>query len=56
MLEMVGDLNAQQKDYTGKIMQGVESMKRLVNNLLDLGRIDAGIGLKIEPVYHYPWC
>ena len=51
MLEMVGDLNSQQKDYTDKIMQGVESMKRLVNNLLDLGRIDAGIGLKIEPVF-----
>ena len=32
-------------------MQGVENMKRLVNNLLDLGRIDAGIGLKIEPVF-----
>ena len=51
MLEMVGELNDQQKDYADKIMQGVESMKRLVNNLLDLGRIDAGIGLKIEPVF-----
>ena len=51
MLEMVGELNVQQKDYVDKITQGVESMKRLVNNLLDLGRIDAGIGLKIEPVY-----
>jgi len=50
MLEMVGDLNDQQKDYTKKIVQGVENMKRLVNNLLDLGRIDAGVGLKIEPV------
>lgn len=51
MLEMVGDLNDQQQDYTGKIVQGVESMKRLVNNLLDLGRIDAGIGLQIEQVF-----
>jgi signal transduction histidine kinase len=33
-----------------KIVLGVENMARLVNNLLDLGRIDAGIGLKSEPV------
>ena len=26
-------------------------MTRLVNNLLDLGRIEAGIGLQIEPVH-----
>ena len=51
MLEMVGELNTQQKDYADKILQGVESMKRLVNNLLDLGRIDAGVGLKVEPVF-----
>jgi two-component system, OmpR family, phosphate regulon sensor histidine kinase PhoR len=51
MLEMVGELNSQQQDYTEKIVQGVESMKRLVNNLLDLGRIDAGVGLQVEPVF-----
>ncbi|MCD4671610.1 MAG: HAMP domain-containing protein, partial [Anaerolineaceae bacterium] len=50
MLEMVGDLNTQQKGYAQKIVLGVENMARLVNNLLDLGRIDAGIGLQIEPV------
>lgn len=50
MLGMVGELNSQQDGYVKKIVQGVESMGRLVNNLLDLGRIDAGIGLKIEPV------
>jgi signal transduction histidine kinase/HAMP domain-containing protein len=50
MLPMVGDLNEQQKSYVLKITAGVENMSRLVNNLLDLGRIDAGIGLKIERV------
>ncbi len=50
MLQMVGELNEQQKVYVSKIMGGVDSMSRLVNNLLDLGRIDAGIGLKIERV------
>jgi two-component system phosphate regulon sensor histidine kinase PhoR len=50
MLQMVGELNEQQKGYVRKIISGVESMSRLVNNLLDLGRIEAGIGLKLEKV------
>jgi two-component system phosphate regulon sensor histidine kinase PhoR len=33
-----------------KILGGVENMSRLVTNLLDLGRIEAGIGLQIEKV------
>ena len=48
MLEMVGVLNEQQKGYVGKIVVGVESMSRMVTNLLDLGRIDAGVGLQVE--------
>jgi PAS domain S-box-containing protein len=50
MLEMVGQLNEQQTIYVRKIVSGVESMARLVNNLLDLGRIEAGIGLQVEIV------
>jgi PAS domain S-box-containing protein len=50
MLEMVGELNDQQKNYVSKITTGVESMSRLVNNLLDLGRIDAGVGLMVDKV------
>ncbi len=48
MLEMVGQLNEQQTNYVRKIVSGVESMSRLVNNLLDLGRIEAGVGLQLE--------
>jgi len=48
MLEMVGDLNSQQSEYVRKIVVGVESISRLVNNLLDLGRIEAGVGLQLE--------
>ncbi|OQY30105.1 MAG: hypothetical protein B6I38_07710 [Anaerolineaceae bacterium 4572_5.1] len=48
MLEMVGDLNEKQMGYVRKIVSGVESMTRLVKNLLDLGRIEAEIGLKLE--------
>lgn len=50
MLQMVGDLNDQQKTYANKIVLGVENMTRMVNNLLDLGRIEAGVGLQIEKV------
>jgi PAS domain S-box-containing protein len=50
MLEMVGELNEQQTNYVRKIVSGVESMSRLVNNLLDLGRIEAGIDLQLEMV------
>ena len=50
MLGMVGELNEQQQSYVAKIVVGVESMARLVSNLLDLGRIDAGVGLQVEKV------
>jgi PAS domain S-box-containing protein len=50
MLEMVGQLNDQQTSYVRKIVGGVETMSRLVNNLLDLGRIEAGVGLQLDIV------
>ena len=50
MLEMVGELNEQQQGYVKKIISGVESMARLVNDLLDLGRIEVGVGLEVESV------
>jgi len=50
MLDMVGDLNEQQQNYVRKVVNNVEGMTRLVNNLLDLGRIEAGIGLQLEIV------
>jgi signal transduction histidine kinase len=50
MMDMVGELNEQQQSYVGKIIIGVESMARLVNDLLDLGRIELGVDLELEPV------
>jgi signal transduction histidine kinase/methyl-accepting chemotaxis protein len=50
MLQMVGDLNEQQQTYVNKIIESENNMAHLVNNLLSLGRIDAGIGLQIELV------
>lgn len=53
MLDMVGELNDQQINYVRKIIGGVENISHLVNNLLDLGRIEAGVDLQLElvPVY-----
>lgn len=50
MLEMAGELNEQQKNYVKMIVQGVDNMAKLVNNLLDLGRIDFGVGLQVENI------
>lgn len=50
MLDMVGEINEQQQGYVRKIITGVENMTRLVNNLLDLGRIELGVDLQVEPV------
>jgi len=50
MLQMVGELNEQQQSYVKKMVGGVDNMTRLVNNLLDLGRIEAGIDLRLENV------
>jgi len=50
MLEMMGQLNDQQTNYVNKISLGIEAMSRLVTNLLDLGRIEAGMSLQFEIV------
>ncbi len=48
MLQMVGELNEQQSSYLNKITSETEKISHLVRNLLDLGRIEAGIGLQLE--------
>ena len=50
MMPMIGELNDKQKGYVDKIISGVENMARLVNNLLDLGRIELGVGLRLEKI------
>jgi PAS domain S-box-containing protein len=50
MLPMVGALNDKQREFGDKIISGVAQMTVLIDNLLDLGRIEAGVGLAREPV------
>lgn len=49
MLPMVGALNPKQQEFSDKIMLGIEQMTALIDNLLDLGRIEAGVDLAAEP-------
>lgn len=50
MMDMVGELNEQQRSYVSKIIIGVENMARLVSDLLDLGRIEMGVDLEVETI------
>ena len=47
MLPVVDD-DALAGEYAEKIMAGIERMKRLVNDLLDLARIEAGLNLQFD--------
>ena len=48
MLPMVGQLNDKQREFGEKIILGIEQMTKLIDDLLDLGRIEAGVGLARE--------
>lgn len=50
MMQMVGELNEQQREYVGKIVSGIEDMTKKVNDHLDISRIESGVRLKIEQV------
>ncbi|HKZ54950.1 MAG TPA: ATP-binding protein [Anaerolineales bacterium] len=50
MISMVGSMNGQQREFVRKILDSADQMARLVDNLLDLGRIEAGVGLKLEMI------
>ncbi len=50
MLTMVGAMNEQQKEFVGKILASADQMSELIENLLDLGRIEAGIELALREV------
>ncbi len=50
MLTMVGAMNEQQKEFVSKILTSADQMGNLIENLLDLSRIEAGVGLDLERV------
>lgn len=50
MLPMAGDLSDKQHEYVAGLQKGIEQMNTLVRNLLDLGRLEAGLELMRAPV------
>jgi two-component system NtrC family sensor kinase len=49
LLSVVGPLNEQQQSFLGKIRRGVDAITDLISDLLDLGRIETGVNLEMEP-------
>jgi PAS domain S-box-containing protein len=50
LLERVGPVNAQQREFIHRVQNSVKSITALVNDLLDLGRIEAGFDSQKEVV------
>lgn len=51
LLERVGPINDQQRGYIRRVHASVESITSLVNDLLELGRIESGFDIKNEVVH-----
>lgn len=49
MLMMVGELNDKQHDYLERILTGIDQMGVLISDLLNLSRVEAGVGIRQEP-------
>lgn len=50
LLPVAGPLNAQQQEFVQRISLAAENMRELVENMLDLAKLDAGMELKHERV------
>ena len=49
MIPMVGEVNEKQQEFVDKIIVGIEQMTALIDNLLDIGKIEAGVGIEMTP-------
>jgi PAS domain S-box-containing protein len=47
MISTVGHLNEKQYEFVDRILRGINQMAELIDDLLDLGRIEAGVGIKL---------
>lgn len=49
MLKSVGPLNERQEMFVGRVMRGANHITELINDLLDVGRIEAGLDMEMAP-------
>jgi two-component system NtrC family sensor kinase len=50
LIDRVGPVNAQQKEFIRRVEASVQNITALINDLLDLGRIEAGFDARMEIV------
>jgi len=48
LMSVAGPLNEQQRDFVSRIQKGVTTITELINDLLDIGRIEAEVNLNME--------
>ncbi|MDH4136877.1 MAG: ATP-binding protein, partial [Anaerolineae bacterium] len=49
MIPTVGNLNEKQQEFVDRILRGIDQMAELIDDLLDIGRIEAGVGIELAP-------
>ncbi|HID62824.1 MAG TPA: HAMP domain-containing protein [Anaerolineae bacterium] len=49
MIPTAGTLNEKQREFINKIIRGIDQMSELIDDLLDIGRIEAGVGIEMAP-------
>jgi len=54
LMTQTGPANEMQKDLLGTIEKKVKTMSRLIHDLLDVGKIEAGIDIDLKPVMITP--
>lgn len=48
LLPKAGPLTPQQQEFSAKILKGVANITELIEDLLDIGKIEAGVGLEMD--------
>jgi len=48
LLPRAGPLTPQQQEFSAKILKGVDNITELIQDLLDLGKIEAGVGMEMD--------
>lgn len=49
MIPNIGPLSEKQREFVDKIIGGIDQMSELIDDLLSIGRIEAGIGIEMAP-------
>jgi PAS domain S-box-containing protein len=49
MIPMVGEVNPKQQEFVNKIATGIDQMTTLIDDLLNIGRIEAGVDIEMSP-------